>query len=59
MRNTGSILWDKAKSIIPGGNQLLSKGVKGFYLVYGLLTLKNQKDVKFGIWIITIIMIFL
>ncbi len=29
-RNSGSVLWDKAKSIIPGGNQLLSKRSERF-----------------------------
>ncbi|MDC1120393.1 aminotransferase class III-fold pyridoxal phosphate-dependent enzyme [Alphaproteobacteria bacterium] len=30
VRNRGAILWDKAKSIIPGGNQLLSKRAEQF-----------------------------
>ena len=29
-RNSGAILWDKAKAIIPGGNQLLSKRAEQF-----------------------------
>ena len=29
-RNSGAVLWDKAKSIIPGGNQLLSKRAEQF-----------------------------
>lgn len=29
-RNSGAILWDKAKKIIPGGNQLLSKRAEQF-----------------------------
>jgi len=30
MRNSGQLLWDKAKTIIPGGNQLLSKRCEMF-----------------------------
>ena len=29
-RNKGSLLWDRAKQIIPGGNQLLSKRAEQF-----------------------------
>lgn len=29
-RNSGAVLWDKAKKIIPGGNQLLSKRAEQF-----------------------------
>jgi len=29
-RNSGAVLWDRAKEIIPGGNQLLSKRAEQF-----------------------------
>ena len=46
--NKGQKLLEKAKKIIPGGNQLLSKEVNYFCLVIGPLIIKKLKAVKFG-----------
>ena len=45
----GQKLYKKAKKIIPGGNQLLSKRPEMFLLIYGQVIIKNQKVLKFGI----------
>ena len=47
--NKGQQLLKKAKKIIPGGNQLLSKRSELFYLVSGQHIIKKPKGAKFGI----------
>ena len=44
----GMKLWKRAKKIIPGGNMLLSKDLKFFYLIDGPLIIKEQKVAKYG-----------
>ena len=47
--NKGQRILKKAKKIIPGGNQLLSKRSEIFLPVCGQLITKKLKDIKFGI----------
>ena len=46
---SGQKLYKRAKRIIPGGNMLLSKGLKCFFLSNGHLILAVPKDARFGI----------
>ena len=46
---SGFKLWLKANKVIPGGNSILSKRPERYAGKLCQLTLKNQKDVKFGI----------
>jgi hypothetical protein len=47
--NKGQKLLKKAKKIIPGENQLLSKRSEMFSLECGLRTIKKQKGARYGI----------
>ena len=46
--NKGQLLLRKAKKIIPGGNQLLSKRSEIFLRDCGQLIIKKLKAAKFG-----------
>ena len=45
-RNSGALLWDRAKEIIPGGNQLLSKRAEQFLPDYWPAYYKSAKGCK-------------
>ena len=47
--NTGQKLWDKAKSLIPGGNMLLSKRAEMFLPDQWPSYFSVPKDVMYGI----------
>lgn len=49
-------LYKKAKKIIPGGTQLLSKRPEMFCQICGRHIMKKQRVVKFGILMESIIM---
>ena len=45
----GQKLYRRAKGIIPGGTQLLSKDQSFLLRMFGLLTTQKQKGLRFGI----------
>ena len=54
---TGQELWKKAKKVIQGGNMLLSKNPDNFLPQSGLHITIKLKVVRFGIWMIIVMLI--
>jgi len=48
MRMKGEDLWNKAKNLIPGGNQLLSKRAERFLPGLWPSYYRRAKDAKYG-----------